>query len=252
MKEEKEQTAKPADAGAAAPHKATPADPQLEELKELAARHGRTTMLAVVIFVVVVLPIFIVRHVRQEAKTKAMELLGNASQPADLENLAKDYPNTPAAPMALLSFARSLYDRQEYAKAQTAYEDFVAKYPKHAMASVAVLGKIHCLEGKGLLEDAVKGFDSFIADHKEHFLLSQATLGKARCLHQLGKTKEARIAIEDFLAAHPKSPWKPRAEEMLDEFKRPPAPATSEFGPVMPAGGTNAFLPSLMPALPEN
>lgn len=228
------------------PEPSAAADPHLEELKELAARHGRATLMAVVIFLIIVVPIFLVRYYRASAREKASELLSSAKQPGDLDNIVKDYPETPSAPLAMLGFARSLYDKQDYAKAQTTYEAFLARHPKHQLAAVAEMGKAHCLEGKGLVQDALKSFDSFLAANKEHYLRTQAVLGKARCLHQLGKTAEARVVIEDFVSANPKSPWKPRAEEMLEEFKRPPVTAAPRMESLIPPA-TNALLPSLIP-----
>jgi TolA-binding protein len=238
--------AKTAPDPAAAPSAPAPADPQLEEIKELATRHGRTALLAVVIFLVVTVPIFLVRYYRASAIEKASSLLSAATQPSDLENIVKDYPRTPTAPLAMLSLARALYDRQDYVKAQATYEDFLARHAQHQMAPVAEMGKAHCLEGKGLLNDALKSFETFAATHKDHYLTTQALLGKARCLHQLGKTKEARIVIEDFVTAHPKSPWKARAEEMLDDFKRQPAVAAPKVESLIPPAGTNAPMPSLL------
>jgi outer membrane protein assembly factor BamD (BamD/ComL family) len=220
-------------------------------LKELAARHGRATLMAVVIFLLIVVPIFLVRYYRASAREKASELFSAAKQPGDLENLVKDYPETPTAPLAMLSFARSLYDKQDYTRAQTTYESFLAKHPKHQFAAIAEMGKAHCLEGKGLTQEALKSFESFLAANKEHYLRTQAVLGKARCLHQLGRTGEARVAIEDFVSANPKSPWKPRAEEMIEEFKRPPVTAAPRVESLIPPG-TNMPVPSLIPPAAGN
>jgi tetratricopeptide (TPR) repeat protein len=253
---------------AATPVASPPADPHLEELKELASRHGRSTLLAVVIFLLVAVPIFLVRYYRDSAKDKAASMLSSATQPGDMENIFKEYPKTPSAPLAILNMARILYDRQEYVKAQTTYEDFLSRYAEHQLAPVAQMGKAHCMEGKGqellgndpkgqslegkrMLEDALKSFEAFAVANKDHFLTTQAILAKARCLHHLGKTKEALIVVEDFLTANAKSPWSAHAEEMIVEFKRPPEVAATTVDSLIPPTGTNMPLPSLLPALPQ-
>lgn len=231
---------------------AAPVDPQLEELKDLAVRHGRATLLAVVIFLVVAVPIFMYRYYRGAAREKSASLLSSATQPTDLENIIREYPDTPTTPIAMLTLARLLFDQQNYPKAQSTYEDFLARFGQHPMAPVARMGKAHCIEGKGLFQEALKEFEAFAAAHKGHFLSTQAVLAQARCLHHLGKTKEARIVLEDFMTANPKSPWKARAEEMLGDLDRPPVSAMPSAESLLPPGGTNAPLPSLMPALPGN
>jgi predicted negative regulator of RcsB-dependent stress response len=251
MKEQNtNQKTKPTPASSLAPTASAPTDPHLEELKELAYRHGRTTLIAVVVFLAVAIPIFLTRYYRDSAKGKASSLLSSATQPGDLENIVREYPNTPTAPLAMLSLAHALYDRPDYAKAQKTYDDFLSRYAQHQLAPVAEMGRAHCLEGKGLLEDALRSFETFASAHKDHYLTSQALLAKARCLHQLGKTKEARFVLEDFVTANPKSQWKARAEEMIEDLNRKPAVSTPKMDALIPHTDTNTPMPSLFPALP--
>lgn len=253
MKEQtKDQKDQAAPVPAPTPQVSAPVDPHMEELKDLAFRYGRATMLAVAVFLVVGVPIFMVRNHRDSAKSKASALLSSAAQPGDLANIVKDYPDTPAAPVALLHLARTQYDQQDYAKAQSSYEDFLSRFATHELAPVAKLGKAHCLEGKGMTEEALKSFETFLSSNKGHFLTPQALMAKARCLYHLKKEKEAQIVIEDFLVANPKSPWKPHAEEMLEEFKRPPVAAATKIESLIPATGTNAPLPSLLAPPTDN
>jgi TolA-binding protein len=200
---------------------AQPTPPELEELKEMAARHGRRVLILAVVTLVVAASFGYLILSKRNAANRASELLDKARNPQDLEVIVRDYPRTPVAPAAKLRLARSLYDRNDFARAEATYTDFVALHPDHPMKPVAEMGRIHCLEGKGLLEDALKGFETFATQHRDDFLASQAIIGKARCQHLLGRTADARITLEDFLASHPQSKWIPRVEEMIELLKAP-------------------------------
>jgi len=203
--------------------------PEMDELREMAARHGKRALIIGVAALVVVGIGAYFYIAKRNASERAADLLDKARGPKDLEAIVRDYPKASVAPAATLKLARLLYDQGDFSRSETAYNDFLTRYPDHSMRSVAELGRIHCLEGKGLFEDALKGFEAFATKNGDGFLAPQAIIGKARCQQLLGKTADARITLEDFLAEHPQSKWIPRVEEMLELLKAPtaatPAPA---------------------------
>lgn len=146
---------------------------------------------------------------------QASRLLGMAQTSKQFDELFRQYPNSAAAPVALLALASARFSAGDYDGAIGRYVEFAAKYPQHPLASAAELGKIMCSEAKGEIEKALMGFDAFITVHPDHFLTPQAIFGKARCLHLAGKLSEAKVVYEDFIAANPEGKWRQHAEAAL-------------------------------------
>ena len=151
---------------------------------------------------------------------QASRLLGVAQTARQFEELSRQYPKTPAGPVALLAWASSCFSAGDYDAASGHYAEFLEKYPKHPMLCVAELGKVMCSEAKGDQEKALAGFNAFLQAYPGHFLTPQALFGKARCLQAAGKLAEARIIYENFIAAHPESKWRPNAESALQSLAR--------------------------------
>ncbi|MDD5483996.1 MAG: outer membrane protein assembly factor BamD [Kiritimatiellae bacterium] len=151
---------------------------------------------------------------------QAARLLGVAQTSKQFEDLARQYPRSPAAPAALLALASSCFSSGDYAAADSRYVEFIEKYPRHPMLTAAEMGKVMCAEGRGEMEKALVGFNAFLLAHPAHFLAPQAFFGKARCLQATGKLNEARVIYEDFIAAHPENKWRPNAEAALQALDR--------------------------------
>ena len=79
-------------------------------------------------------------------------MLMSASNLTTLQDIVKQYPTTPAAPIALLLLARSHFDSGNYALADGAYSDFQMRYPEHFMVVSAQLGRFHCMEAMGQMD----------------------------------------------------------------------------------------------------
>ncbi len=140
---------------------------------------------------------------------------------AALQQVVSNFPNTPSAPVALLTLAQSHYHLGNYEGAEASYTRFSAEYAGHEFAPVAVLGLIHCQEARGGQEEAaLSAYRSFIATYAAHtYLTPQATFGAARCLIALTKLDEARVVYDDFVAGQDEdSSWTYLAEEYLERL----------------------------------
>ncbi len=151
---------------------------------------------------------------------QASRLLGVAQNSKQFEELFRQYPDSAAAPAALLALASSSFSAGDYDAALVHYGDFAAIYPKHAMLPAAELGKLMCAEAKGDLEKALAGFDAFLQSHQGSYLTPQALFGKARCLQMTGKITDARIVYENFIVANPESKWRQQAEAAIQSLDR--------------------------------
>lgn len=140
-----------------------------------------------------------------------------------LQMVVDRYPDTPAAPLALLALAAQFYSSGQYEPARTAYLKFEQLYPQHVFAPAAELGRAQCAEAAFMVDAALASYEKFIASHPDYYLTPQAIFGKARCLEARGMFDNARIVYEDFLAQHPQNPWESQVKstlQILDMKKR--------------------------------
>lgn len=164
------------------------------------------------------------RSKMREASTKLFSSQGIK----EFKAIVEEYPDSPAAPLALLKLAKIYFNAGQYDPALDKYDEFLNQYPDHQFVLVARLGQIHCLEAKGLVDHALTAFTDFVVKHPNHFLTPQAILGKARCLEQSDQPHEARVIYEDFLMEHPESGWCMRIRERLAVLERKLGKKTTE------------------------
>lgn len=160
----------------------------------------------------------------QHAEMDAAARLQQAQSVNDLSAVFNEFPDTKAAPMAMLRLAKVQFDQGMYDEALKNYDEFLRRYPGHSFAEAGELGRVHCLEATGRVEEALKGFQDFQKGMR--FLTPQAVIGQGRCLRALARTNDARIVYEDFITANSKSAWAPRIRELLNEVA--PASAVSD------------------------
>jgi TolA-binding protein len=162
----------------------------------------------------------VIYRVHTQGQTRdAAAQLGQAQSAQHLQDLLETYPEAPTAPSALIRLAKEYYDTLNFAKAEEAYNRFLAEYPQHLWAPTASLGLVHCKEARaGGTEQALAGYQEFAAAHKDHFLYAQAVLGQTRCYEQLGKLAEAKAVCEDFIATRDEDAWGPVLEATLNDL----------------------------------
>ena len=169
---------------------------------------------------------------------------------ARLQMIVDRYPNTPAAPLALLALASQFYASGQYEPARNAYLRLEKEYPQHVFTPAAELGRAQCAEAAFMVDAALASYEKFIAAHPDYYLTPQAIFGKARCLEARGLFDNARIVYEDFLAKQPQSPWEGQvrsALQILEMKKRAQAKGQVVPAPV-PAAPAAVAPPAPQPA----
>lgn len=157
-------------------------------------------------------------HHKASMLAKAEQALMTARTPQDLEALVKEYGSTPAAPVAQLNLAKTLFNAGDTARARAEYEHFLKKFKNHEMKPIAELGLAYCTEADGDFNGAAAQFAEFTKKHAANYLYPQAILSVARCMEQAGRTDEARVVLEDFLAENGGTPWAGTAENELKDL----------------------------------
>ncbi|NQT92331.1 MAG: tetratricopeptide repeat protein [Lentisphaerae bacterium] len=216
---------------------------ELEQLLLWLRKRGTPLAAGALIVLALVAAVLYARRRSESGEKEALVMLSSSRNIQEFESIATEYPDSPAAPLALLRAAKGHYDVGSYAMAIQKYSDFLETYADHVMAAAAELGKIHCTEAMGQTEKALLDFIAFANERPNNFLNSQAVLGQGRCLEQLRRYEEARTLYEDFLAEHADGPWTLVAEERLElvngQLRRAARPAVS-VGPLATEAPGNA------------
>lgn len=209
--ENKSEEKVPVEIPVSAPITSEPLPEALEFLKENAVAIVVGVLIAVVGFVGYI----IWQNAGKAEADAAAALLFNSQTAQQYQEVVNNYPETPAAPLAMLSLAAAYFDQGQYDLALATFDGFASKYPSHDMLAVARLGSAQAKESLGRNDEALAAYEEFLKSYPEHFMIPNATFGKARVLEASGKYDEAKAVYEAFMAANPDSMWTGRAESGL-------------------------------------
>lgn len=187
---------------------------EVNEAIEFLKAWGRPIGLGVLLAALVFIGLTVHRSNKARAAVDADRMLATG-KPEQLKAVLAQLPDTPSAPAALLTLARTDYVESRYEDAKKKYVDFVARYPQHALRPAAELNAVLCDEALGRTAEARAGYEALAAKYKDHYLAPQAVFGKARSLEQEGKYDDARAVYEDFIAADTNSAWRASAETSI-------------------------------------
>lgn len=175
--------------------------------------------IAIVVGVLVAVAGFVGYSIWKNAKSAKLDaasaLLTTSQTIPQFQEIIANYPETPAAPLAMLSLAAAQYDQAQYDLALSTFEQFAAQHAAHDMLPVARLGIAQSKEALARYDEALAAYDDFLKTFPESYMAPNATFGKARVLEATGKFEEAKAVYEAFIAANPDSPWTGRAETGL-------------------------------------
>ena len=136
---------------------ATPAKVELEKIvgpdaAEFLRKYLPTILVSAGLAVAVALGFGAWQNHKQGQIERAERLLSGQPMPEEhfgagitmprLQMVVDRYPNTPAAPLALLSLAAQFFSNGQYEPARSAYLTFEQLYPQHLFAPAAELGRI--------------------------------------------------------------------------------------------------------------
>lgn len=193
---------------------------ELQKLIGLAKAYGREASIVVGVVLVIILGSAVVRQMKQNKLDTSMQLMTTAQSVEQLQSIVTQFPDTPAAPLALLEVASMNFHQRNYELALMKYNEFIQTYPEHEGLKAAHLGKGYCLEALLRPEEALRTYDEFLTLYDEAALAPMAQFGKARVLEQMGRLNEARQIYEEYIAAHTEGVWTPQAEMALEHLDR--------------------------------
>jgi predicted negative regulator of RcsB-dependent stress response len=132
-----------------------------------------------------------------------------------LQNIAKEYPGTPAGEQAEILAANVLFTDGKYAEAQQAFEKFNTDHANSPLAAQANLGIAASMEGAGKANDAIGKYKEVITRYpSEPYIINPAKLTLARLLEVQNKPDEALRYYDDLMRNQNQyDPWAGEARE---------------------------------------
>jgi len=174
--------------------------------------------------------------VQRARARRAFAALDNAATAEAFDKVAKEYPGTPAAQLALLRAAREKLLAGDASGARAAFEAFLKEHPDSVLKSRARLGVAYALEAEGKLLEAEKTFLDVARTAPDKETVAEAYVGAGRCAFEFGKLAEARKHYENALATGVEGYFRRRAQDALETIKAREAAARLASAKAPPAG----------------
>lgn len=155
------------------------------------------------------------------------------------ENVAKDYPGTPAGEQAEILAANVLFTDGKYPEAQQAFQKFTTDHPNSALAAQANLGIAASMEGAGKVTDAIAKYKDIISRYSsEPYITNPAKLTLARLLEEQNKPSDAMQYYDELARIQNQyDPWAGEARERRELLlaKHPELNRTTTSATVSPS-----------------
>ena len=181
------------------------------DLEAFWTAHGRKILIAVGAVAAFGVVLLFRQNQSNQRMEQAATSLAMASDPAALEQVAREFTGTQTALEALSRLANLQYRAGQYGDATSAYERVLREFPSNPLAESARLGLAAIQEAQGNFEVARGLYWRIVESNPASFVAVAARMGTARCLEVLGQAKEARQIYEEMLAGLQGSPWQQEA-----------------------------------------
>ncbi|HEV3243397.1 MAG TPA: tetratricopeptide repeat protein [Chthoniobacterales bacterium] len=184
----------------------------------------------------------------------AAELLGNAKNPQDYQEVIARYPGTPAGASAYLVLAEKQRNEKRFSEANATLQAFVEKYPEHDFVPTARLAMAANLESMGKNDEALSIYQEVAAKYANTYNGPLALISEVPLLKAKNRIEDARRICEEILTKYRmpgqqaeiagdnrmETVWAGEAMRQLRSLKPPEQPK--------PAPGAAAGLPARPPA----
>lgn len=156
--------------------------------------------------------------------------------PEPFLKVVSQYPNSEAAPRALLLAAGAYFSHGKYTEAEAQFQRFLRDYRDNSLVGQALLGVAACLEAQGKTEPAIAAYKDLVTRHPTDPVVPQAKFALGRLYEAQNKPELAR---DNFLQAEQESRFSSmgneagmRYEEIIQKYPNlapPPTPAPAPF-----------------------
>jgi predicted negative regulator of RcsB-dependent stress response len=173
-----------------------------------------------------------------------------------LQNVAKEYPSTPAGEQAEILAASVLFTEGKYADAQQAFQKFTTDHATSPLAAQANLGVAASLEGAGKANEAITKYQDVILRYpSDPYIVNPAKLTLARLFEEQNKPDQALRYYDELMRNQNQyDPWAGEARERREfllakhpELNKPVTTTTTVPSGMAPAQGSAQPQPLQLP-----
>jgi predicted negative regulator of RcsB-dependent stress response len=197
------------------------------------------------------------RFYTSRRNSSAAELLGNAKNPQDYQDVIARYPGTPAGASAYLLLAERQRNEKKFAEANATLQRFVDKNPEHDFVPTARLAMAANLESMGKNDEALSIYQEVAAKYANTYNGPFALISEVPLLKAKNRIEDARRVCEEILTKYRmpgqqvegmrddrmETVWAGEAMRQLRSLKPPDQPK-----PAPAAGNAPAMPPALLAA----
>ena len=199
------------------------------------------------------------RFYTHRRNSTAAELLGEAKNPQDYQEVITRYPGTPAGASAYLLLAGRQRNEKKFAEANATLQAFIEKYPEHDFVPTAQLAMAANLESMDKNDEALTIYQQVASKYPNTYQAPLALISEVPLLKGKNRIEDARRVCEEILTKYRipgqqiegtrddrmETVWAGEAMRHLRSLKPPeqPRPAAS-----LPAGSSGPGVPPMIAA----
>lgn len=134
--------------------------------------------------------------------SSAADLLGNAKNPQDYQEVIARYPGTPAGASAYLLLAEMQRKEKKFADANATLQMFVDKNPEHEFVPTARLAMAADLESMGKNDEALSVYQQVATKYPNNYNAPLALISQVPLLKAKNRIDDARRVCEEILTKY--------------------------------------------------
>ncbi len=142
------------------------------------------------------------RFYTSRRNSSAAELLGNAKNSQDYQDVIARYPGTAAGASAYLLLAERQRNEKKFAEANATLQMFVDKNPEHDFVPTARLAMAANLESMGKNDEALSIYQEVAAKYANTYNAPLALISEVPLLKAKNRIEDARRVCEEILTKY--------------------------------------------------
>ena len=168
-------------------------------------------------------------------ENQAALLAFTAKKPEEFLEVAKKYPSTNRAAIALIEAIAGFNKTADWDQVIATADKFLQNYPQHHAAGTARLARATALLARGNRKEAADAYRQMSLVHANSFRAPEALLNLGKILQEDGDIESARTAYQQIIDQYAQSTWAGQARTrmaQLPEPEKPPQLMPTETGDI--------------------
>jgi len=157
---------------------------------------------ALIIVILAIVGFASYRFYTSRRNSTAAELLGNARNPHDYQEVIARYPGTPAGASAHLLLAETQRNEKKFAEANATLQTFVDKNPEHDFVPIARLAMAANLESMGKNDEALSIYQEVAVKYANTYNGPLALISEVPLLKAKNRIEDARRVCEEIVTKY--------------------------------------------------